>query len=203
MEALQQEFQTAILKFQIQERETIQTEFKEEVVALRQKLDSKNKQLKFLEQENVKLKNVYQHINNNLGGVMETTIETIVNHISKLISTSLRDTNMQRHLVETAKAHLFAGISTETETDEKGSESKLYSIKDRIKYMKHDPKNFTKQLSSIGKKMAEYYRKSHNGEDPSKRDEKINDKHTSPVCVYSEEDWEYMDYLIKTSLEIQ
>ena len=69
--------------------------------------------------------------------------------------------------------------------------------------MNHDHQKFTKQLSTIGKKMADYYRKAHNGEDPSKRDEKINEKHTSPVCVYSENDWEYMDYLIKTSLELQ
>jgi len=95
-------------------------------------------------------------------------------------------------------------------TDEKGvplpletKESELHSIKDRISHMNHDHQNFTKQLSTIGKKMADYYRKAHNGEDPSKRDEKINEKHTSPVCVYSENDWEYMDYLIKTSLEIQ
>ena len=79
----------------------------------------------------------------------------------------------------------------------------LHSIKDRIKYMNHDPQNFSKQLSLIGKKMAQYYRKAHNNEDPSKRDEKINDKHTSPVCVYSEGNWEYMDYLLKTSLELE
>ena len=79
----------------------------------------------------------------------------------------------------------------------------LHSIKDRIKYMNHDPQNFSKQLSLIGKKMAEYYRTAHNGKDPSKRDEKINDKHNSPVCVYPEENWEYMDYLIKTSLNLE
>jgi hypothetical protein len=69
--------------------------------------------------------------------------------------------------------------------------------------MGKDPHEFTSQLPLIGKKMAQYYRKAHNNEDPSKRDEKINDKHTSPVCVYSEENWEYMDYLLKTSLELE
>ncbi len=95
-------------------------------------------------------------------------------------------------------------------TDEKKSplhfeekEKELQSVKDRIKHMNHNPHHFSKYLSAIGKKMADYYRKAHDGADPSKRDEKINEKHTSPVCVYSEEDWEYLDYLIKTSLNLQ
>ena len=48
--------------------------------------------------------------------------------------------------------------------------------------------------------MAAHYRETHAGENPAKRDEKINDKHTSPVCVYGEDDWEYLDYLITTDL---
>jgi hypothetical protein len=179
MEALQQEVQTAIQKFQEQGREIVEAEFKQELDVLKQELVSKNKRLKFLEQENTKLKNGYHDLNNTLGVL-----------VSDIISKSIFDT-----------------LSL---TDEKGvplpletKESELHSIKDRIKHMNHDHQNFTKQLSTIGKKMADYYRKAHNGEDPSKRDEKINEKHTSPVCVYSENDWEYMDYLIKTSLELQ
>ena len=181
MEALQQEVQTAIQKFQEQGREIVQAEFKQEVDSLKQELVSKNKRLESLEQENTKLKKGYQLLNEKLGVL-----------VSDIISKSISDT-----------------LSI-TETDEKGlplpletKESELHSIKDRIKHMNHDHQNFTKQLSTIGKKMADYYRKAHNGEDPSKRDEKINEKHTSPVCVYSENDWEYMDYLIKTSLELQ
>jgi len=181
MEALQQEVQTAIQKFQEQGREIVQAEFKQEVDSLKQELVSKNKRLESLEQENAKLKKGYQLLNEKLGVL-----------VSDIISKSISDT-----------------LSI-TETDEKGlplpletKESELHSIKDRIKHMNHDHQNFTKQLSTIGKKMADYYRKAHNGEDPSKRDEKINEKHTSPVCVYSENDWEYMDYLIKTSLELQ
>ena len=179
MEALQQEVQTAIQKFQEQGREIVEAEFKQELDVLKQELVSKNKRLKFLEQENTKLKNGYHDLNNTLGVL-----------VSDIISKSISDTFSL--------------------TDEKGlplpletKESELHSIKDRIKHMNHDHQNFTKQLSTIGKKMADYYRKAHNGEDPSKRDEKINEKHTSPVCVYSENDWEYMDYLIKTSLELQ
>lgn len=179
MEALQQEVQTAIQKFQEQGREIVEAEFKQELDVLKQELVSKNKRLKFLEQENTKLKNGYHDLNNTLGVL-----------VSDIISKSISDTFSL--------------------TDEKGvplpletKESELHSIKDRIKHMNHDHQNFTKQLSTIGKKMADYYRKAHNGEDPSKRDEKINEKHTSPVCVYSKNDWEYMDYLIKTSLEIQ
>ena len=179
MEALQQEVQTAIQKFQEQGREIVEAEFKQEVDSLKQELVSKNKRLKFLEQENTKLKKGYHDLNNTLGVL-----------VSDIISKSISDTFSL--------------------TDEKGlplpletKESELHSIKDRIKHMNHDHQNFTKQLSTIGKKMADYYRKAHNGEDPSKRDEKINEKHTSPVCVYSENDWEYMDYLIKTSLELQ
>ncbi len=96
-----------------------------------------------------------------------------------------------------------------SQTDEKEpalpletKEPELHSIKDRIKYMNQDPQTFSKRLSPIGKKMADYYRNAHNGEEPSKRDEKINEKHTSSVCVYPEPDWEHMDYLIKTALDI-
>jgi len=171
MENLQQEIQTTIQKFQEQEREIIQAEFKKEVEELKRELVSKNKRLKFLEQENKNLKNGYQKIN-----------EFFTETISKFVST----------------------------TDEKESplhfeekEMELQSVKDRIKHMNHNPHHFSKYLPAIGKKMADYYRKAHDGADPSKRDEKINEKHTSPVCVYSEEDWEYLDYLIKTSLNLQ
>ena len=60
MEDLQKDFQTALQKFQTQERETIQAEFGEEVSLLKEKLDSKNRRLKLLEQENDKLKKGYQ-----------------------------------------------------------------------------------------------------------------------------------------------
>ena len=173
MENLQQEIQTTIQKFQEQERKIIQSEFKQEVDDLKQELVSKNKRLKFLEQENKNLKNGYQKIN-----------EFFTETISKFISP----------------------------TDEKGAplpfeakemDLQLHSVKDRIRHMKHNPHHFSKYLSAIGKKMADYYRKAHDGADPSKRDEKINEKHTSPVCVYSEDDWEYLDYLIKISLNLQ
>lgn len=108
-------------------------------------------------------------------------------------------------------------LSSESETDsddcgggdEKRAEVErlwavnLNSIKDRIKHMNHDPQQFdNKDLISIGKKMAEYFR-AYTGNDPQKKEEKINDKHNSFVCVYGEPDWEHLDYLITTTLKIQ
>ena len=79
----------------------------------------------------------------------------------------------------------------------------LYSIKDRIhNRFNQEPQNYAPLLPTIGKKMAAYYRKTYKGKNPAKRDEKINDTHTHPVCVYGEDDWEYLDYLITTELKI-
>jgi len=201
MEALQQEVQIAIQKFQEQGREIVEAKFKQEVDGLKQELVSKNKRVEFLEQENTHLKKGYKHLNEKLGGLVDI--------ISKSISATLSITD-EKGLplpLDSADGEAEADLEqSRLDDDDKGLETKepkLHSIKDRITHMNHDHQKFTKQLSTIGKKMADYYRKVHNGEDPSKRDEKINEKHTSPVCVYSENDWEYMDYLIKTSLELQ
>jgi hypothetical protein len=95
--------------------------------------------------------------------------------------------------------------SDEKENFEKhtGAETEVHSIKDRLKHMNQDLQRFdNKDLCSIGKKMVTYYRKMNKGEDPPKKDERINDKHNSLVCAYSETDWEYLDYLITTNLKI-
>ena len=55
-------------------------------------------------------------------------------------------------------------------------------------------------LVHIGKQMAFYYRKTYDEKDPKKREEKINEKHNSLVCVYSKNDWAYKDELIKIQL---
>ncbi len=96
-------------------------------------------------------------------------------------------------------------VSDEKENFEKhtGAETEVHSIKDRLKHMNQDLQRFdNKDLCSIGKKMVTYYRKMNKGEDPPKKDERINDKHNSLVCAYSETDWEYLDYLITTNLKI-
>lgn len=92
------------------------------------------------------------------------------------------------------------------DTDGKHNENDapvLHSIKDRIhNRFNQEPQNYAALLPTIGKKMAAYYRKTYKGKNPAKRDEKINDTHTHPVCVYGEDDWEYLDYLITTELKI-
>ena len=209
METLQQEVQIAIQKFQEQGREVVQAEFQQELDGLKHELVSKNKRLELLEQENTKLKKGYEHLNDKLGGL-------VTDIISKFISATLSITDEKGLPLPLDSAEEEERSRQEAESDleqsrfdddDKGLETKepkLHSIKDRIKHMNHDPQNFTNQrLAVIGKKMADYYRKAHNDADPSKREEKINEKHTSLVCVYSENDWEYMDYLIKTSLDIQ
>ena len=89
--------------------------------------------------------------------------------------------------------------------DEKSTEVaevELHSIKDRVKHMNLDLQQLdNKDLIRIGKKMAEYFR-NYTGKDPQKKEEKINDKHNSFVCVYGESDWEHLDYLITTTLKI-
>ena len=109
MEALQQEVQTAIQKFQEQGREIVEAEFKQELDVLKQELVSKNKRLKFLEQENTKLKNGYHDLNNTLGVL-----------VSDIISKSISDTFSLTD---------EKGLPLPLET----KESELHSIKDRIK----------------------------------------------------------------------
>ena len=90
------------------------------------------------------------------------------------------------------------------EPDEKGELNgpELHSIKDRLKHMGLAPENFSNtDLARIGRKMSAHYRKTYNGRDPEKKEERINDKHNSFVCAYSETDWLSMDALIKTELD--
>ena len=209
MEALQQEVQIAIQKFQEQGREIVEAKFKQEVDGLKQELVSKNKRVEFLEQENTHLKKGYKYLNEKLGGLVDIISKSISATDEKGLPLPLDSAEEEERARQESESDLEQSRFDDLfcfDDDDKGLETKepkLHSIKDRITHMNHDHQKFTKQLSTIGKKMADYYRKVHNGEDPSKRDEKINEKHTSPVCVYSENDWEYMDYLIKTSLEIQ
>jgi len=209
MEALQQEVQIAIQKFQEQGREIVEAKFKQEVDGLKQELVSKNKRVEFLEQENTHLKKGYKYLNEKLGGLVDIISKSISATDEKGLPLPLDSAEEEERARQESESDLEQSRFDDLfcfDDDDKGLETKepkLHSIKDRITHMNHDHQKFTKQLSTIGKKMADYYRKAHNGENPSKRDEKINEKHTSPVCVYSENDWEYMDYLIKTSLEIQ
>ena len=169
-------FKEAIQKFQSQEREKIREEF-------RGKLDTLQQKVKNLTEKNAKLERMWQKVGEAVNIFLTDYSESY--NEKKSDSPNLRRSLRNKHLPPKEDLVNFQ------------------SIKDRIRNMKYDPQNFTHQLSSIGKKMAEYYRQSHNNEDPSKRDEKINDKHTLPVCVYAEEDWEYMDYLIKNSLNLE
>ena len=122
-------------------------------------------------------------------------------YMDKLIKTNLdplisRVSGQKENLDEKYTATRSPGAETEVPV--------LHSVKDRIKHMNQDLQRFdNKDLCSIGKKMVTYYRKMNKGEDPPKRTEKINDKHNSLVCTYSENDWEYLDYLIVTTLKIQ
>ena len=110
-------------------------------------------------------------------------------------------------------------FETKTCSENKETENELHSIKDRIKHLTFEKWGmsekkhaavlaerfiyYNKDLCSIGRQMADYYRKTYSGKDPAKKEEKINEKHNSLVCVYSEADWEYLDYLITTILKIQ
>ncbi len=122
-------------------------------------------------------------------------------YMDKLIKTTLdplisRVSDQKENLDEKHTATRSPGAETEVPI--------LHSVKDRIKHMNQDLQRFdNKDLCSIGKKMVTYYRKMNKGKDPVKRTEKINDKHNSLVCTYSENDWEYLDYLIVTTLKIQ
>jgi predicted RNase H-like nuclease len=122
-------------------------------------------------------------------------------YMDKLIKTTLdplisRVSDQKENLDEKHTATRSPGAETEVPV--------LHSVKDRIKHMNQDLQRFdNKDLCSIGKKMVTYYRKMNKGKDPVKRTEKINDKHNSLVCTYSENDWEYLDYLIVTTLKIQ
>ena len=182
MEELQTEFQNAIQKFQIQ----LEHELKEDMSDLKQKvtqLITENNNLKQKLEEMDKYRDFYREISGALN-----TLLNVEEKEEKTLSPSKPDSsNPVRWPLRNRQQPPII----------------LHSIKDRLRNMGKNPQEFTSHLPLIGKKMAEYYRKSHNNEDPSKRDEKINDKHTSPVCVYSKENWEYMDYLLKTSLELE
>ena len=137
-------------------------------------------------------------------------LNTLTQKVEELTKENARIYQKVTEATKSYQASLLSLLEEKTDSPDAKTQSSseenlenFHSIKDRIKYMNRDPENFSNQLSTIGKKMAEYYRKSHNDEEPSKRDEKINDKHTLPVCVYAKCDWEYMDYLIKTSINLE
>lgn len=172
-----EDFKTAIQKFQSQERKKIKQEFKNELDTLTQKVEK-------LTKENAKLKRIHKKVSEASSDFCISLLNIVEAKEKKTDSPNLRRSLRNKQLPQKEDLVNFQ------------------SIKDRIKYLNHDPQIFSNQLPIIGKKMADYYRTSYNKE-PSKRDEKINDKHTVPVCVYSKNDWEYMDYLIKTSLKLE
>lgn len=182
MEKLQVEFQNAIEKFQSQ----LEQDFKKELTGLKQKvtqLTTENNNLKRKLDEADKYRVFYREI-------------------SGALNTLLNGEEKEEKPLSPPKPDSSNAVKWPLRNRQQAPVI-LHSIKDRLRNMEKDPHEFTSQLPLIGKKMAQYYRKAHNNEDPSKRDEKINDKHTSPVCVYSEGNWEYMDYLLKTSLELE
>ena len=187
-------FKVAIEKFQSQEREKIKQEFKDELDTLTQRVETLTTKLERI---------CHRHSLYTMGVSEAANILTDLADDFKRLEVVHSDSLL--NIVEEKEEKSDSPNLRRSLRNKRPKEDlvNFHSIKDRIKYMKHDPQNFSKQLSIIGKKMAEYYRKSHNDEDPSKRDEKINDKHTLPVCVYAETDWEYMDYLIKTSLDLE
>ena len=181
-----EDFKEAIQKFQSQEREKIKQEYKAELDTLTQRVETLTTKLERI---------CHRH-----------SLHTkCVSEAANILTDLLHSDSLLNIVEEEEKKSDSPNLRRSLRNKHPPTEDvvNFHSIKDRIKSMKHDPQNFTCQLSNIGKKLAEYYRKSHNDKDPSKRDEKINDKHTSPVCVYSKEDWEYMDYLIKTCLNLE
>ena len=172
-----EEFKIAIQKFQAQEREKIKQEFKSELDILTQKVEKFTK-------EYAKLKSKLESIHTKVSATIISLKNMVEVEEKKTDSPNLRRSLRNQQL------------------SQKEELENCQSIKHRIKYLNHDPQIFSNQLPNIGKEMADYYRTSYNKE-PSKRDEKINDKHTVPVCIYSKNDWEYMDYLIKTSLKLE
>ena len=184
-------FKEAIQKFQSQEREKIKQEYKEELDTLSQRVEILTTKLeRICHRHSLYTKCVSE---------AATILTDLADDFKRLEGVHPDSNSVEEKEKKSDSPNLRRSLRNKHPEDVVN----FHSIKDRIKSMKHDPQNFTGQLSSIGKKMAEYYRKSHNDKDPSKRDEKINDKHTSPVCVYSKEDWEYMDYLIKTCLNLE
>ena len=187
-------FKVAIEKFQSQEREKIKQEFKDELDTLTQRVETLTTKLERICHRHSLYTKCVSEAANILTDLADDFKRLEVVHSDSLLNI------VEEEEKKSDSPNLRRSLRNKHPPTE--DVVNFHSIKDRIKSMKHDPQNFTGQLSSIGKKMAEYYRKAHN-KDPSKRDEKINDKHTSPVCVYSEGNWEYMDYLLKTSLELE
>ena len=65
--------------------------------------------------------------------------------------------------------------------------------------MGYNPEKFANtDLVHIGKQMAFYYRKTYDEKDPKKREEKINEKYNSLVCVYSKNDWATLNRVTQT-----
>ena len=190
MEEITREIQNLIEKIKgiTEEREKIKEEFRKEVDILKQKVAE-------LTKENARYRKVYDNARIFSNSVLNIEEKEKRRELPRL------DKEVKECNPESPKTGTW--VLRKRMPSRKADSLIYHSIKDRIRKMGEDPQHFIYQLSSLGKKMAEYYRNSHNGENPSKRDEKINDKHTSPVCVYAEEDWEYMDYLLKTSLDLE
>ncbi len=190
MEEITREIQNLIEKIKgiTEEREKIKEEFRKEVDILKQKVAE-------LTKENARYRKVYDNARIFSNSVLNIEEKEQLKEIQRLD----KEVKECKENPESPKTGTWVLRKRRPSLKEDDSIT-FHSIKDRIRKMGEDPQHFIYQLSSLGKKMAEYYRNAHNGENPSKRDEKINDKHNSPVCVYAEEDWEYLDYLLRTSL---
>ena len=176
MDQLQQEFNSIIQSFLEKRDEKMEAFWEDERGELEKEIGLLKIQNSKLCSENEKLKRETAKLINGILEVVEMTTIPI-NCVA----------------VQEEKTQIDQDVEDEKEEEE------LHSIKDRVKQMGYNPEKFDNtDLSYIGKQMAKYYRQSYD-EDPEKREEKINEKHNSLVCVYSKNDWAYIDKLINTT----
>lgn len=177
MDHLQNKFQATIKKFQDKAVELARQESEEQIAHLKKKLKYQSEILNELKEAYDKIK--FELEAEEKGGEAALQFES-TNH----------------------EVAVCASVSDEKVNLNELNKQDLHSIKDRVKHMGHNPENFSNtDLAHIGRQMSAHYRKTYNGRDPEKKEEKINDKHNSSVCAYAKVDWPYMDKLIKTTID--
>ena len=116
-----EEFKTAIQKFQTQERKKIKQEFKNELDTLTQKVEK-------LTKENAKLKRIHKKVSEASSDFCISLLNIVEAKEKKTDSPNLRRSLRNKQLPQKEDLVNFQ------------------SIKDRIKYLNHDPQIFSNQL---------------------------------------------------------
>jgi len=191
MDRLQNEFQATIKKFQAKVVEQALQESEEQMVRLKKKLKRQSDILNELKEayDKIKFELEAEEKEREAALQFESTKADTPNHeVTVCASVSDEKDNLNEPTSCSHAVYL--------------EDPDLHSIKDRVKHMGYNLENFSNtDLAHIGRQMSAHYRKTYNGRDPEKKEEKINDKHNSSVCAYAKVDWPYMDKLIKTTLD--